>query len=274
MPAKHFESNQLSAPLRELCDTIAEFYEHQRRWPLVRDLVERYQARGVTHSTTRDRLASMIENGLARYNGEKAGRFVELTESGEMAQRTGRLDVQLARFDGGAHAGARGVELEARQQWIRCLADLLRLRDFDTDYFLPVVGECMDGRRGGKRPIGAGAVALLHACSRWNRPRNGRAVHVEVDLGNGQSEALLRDYFFDEATGLVTLVPRNPAHDASTHADRDVDPRGWTEQWVTYESDAELFAGAQVATAGYVLPSIVTTGTAILEAGAAQGGGQ
>ncbi|RZA17190.1 MAG: diguanylate cyclase [Proteobacteria bacterium] len=89
-----------------------------------------------------------------------------------------------------------------------------------------------------------GADVMLYRCTRFSRPKNGKAVHVEVSIpGTGQSAALLRDYYYDEAENMVTLVPRNPAYPLTCHRDEDVDLRGVLET-IIVNDDGEPSPGA------------------------------
>jgi hypothetical protein len=198
------------------------------RDPLVKEVVGWFDD---SHQAIRYRLDRLVDNGLVRYMGP--GRDVVIvTENGCNAARTGFVPKPMPQFDGGVHAGARETEVEPNSRWIRCLADIFNVQDWDCDYFAPVVGDCMMGMRGGRRPIYPGDIVFFHTANRWNRPVNGSLVHIELAVGNcGQTEALLRDYYFDEETGLVTLVPRNSSYEPTTLPDADVDLRGWSSEW-------------------------------------------
>jgi hypothetical protein len=248
-----FQHGRITEPIQQLLDQLYEFERLHNRPPLVKELL---MLAGVATTTTRSRIDRMMEMHLVEYPPSLAGnggmQFIRLTERGHQAQRTGWVPHPIPLYESGVHAGSRGVEMEHQARWISCLSDIFHITDPKMFYFLPIVGDCMDG---GRRPLPAGSICLFERCNRWNRPANGRAVHVEVTIGNsGTTEALLRDYEYDEGLGLVTLTPRNPDFEPEEHSDAEVDPRGVLVQTViTEDHNRTLFERACEASS-YVLP--------------------
>lgn len=239
--------------LKSLLGTLIELDQQNGRPPLLKEVLA---AESVPDTTTRSRLATLVDRALIRFEGEGHGKLVRVTEDGHFAQRTGKMPEAMPYFTSGLHAGPRASECSDDRSYINSLADLLPINDTSMTYFAPIVGNCMDSgedglTRDGKKPIPEGADVMLKRLPRFaGRPKNGRAVHVEVTIDDsGQTVALLRDYYFDEESGFVRLVPRNPAFPITCHRDEDVDPRG-TLSTIIVNDEGEPSPGAQQALAG------------------------
>ncbi|HEX8238064.1 MAG TPA: S24 family peptidase [Abditibacteriaceae bacterium] len=159
--------------------------------------------------------------------GSGLPKLPRLTDKGRAAIGLSTPDLKVAKHGPipvypPVHGGSCGVQYDEPVRYVRQLSDIFPLRD--DEYFLTVVGECMDG---GSEPIKPGDMILMRPCSRINRPCNGQVVHVEVNVsGPGDTEPLLREYWFDPKTGRVTLKTRNPDYPNATYPDDEVDPRG------------------------------------------------
>lgn len=239
-------TEKLRPEIHDLLSWLVSFEREQGRAPSISEVAYRDDT---PERTSRYRLDRLAEHSLVRIEGSGHGRRAIVTEDGYQALVTGYLPEAVPYFESGAHAGEVGLELEASARHIRCLADLFSvLSEPEMCYFLPIKGDCMDG---GRRPIMPGAEVLFWRCSRVQRPSNGALCHVELRLPNGETEALLREYFFDSESGCVTLRARNPEYADAHHEDSEVDPRGVAQKVI---QDA---TGGETAAPEFGLPMLV-----------------
>lgn len=238
------KSNHLKPGIRELLSWLVSFERKQGRFPFVSEVAYR---EGFAERTLRYRLDRLADHELVRYEGDNFQRRAVVTEGGHQAERTGRLPVGVPYFEIGAHAG--DLQFEASARRVCCLADLFAImNEPEKCYFLPIRGDCMDG---GQRPIPAGAEILFWRCSREERPHNGALVHVDVKVPSGGTEALLREYFYDDETSRVTLRARNPDYASLTFADSEVEPVGIAKKIISDATSGETVAP------GFGLPMLV-----------------
>lgn len=175
-------------------------------------------------SAVRYQMDILISGGLIQRGDIGVGvyKHPKLTGKGQELFRRHKQSVPY--FTGGLHAGGFGIQPDEEVQRVQELADLYPL--WNEEYFCDIVGDCMDG---GMEPIRSGDVLLMQPIGYFDRPQNGSVVHVELPLGNGQNEPLLREYYIDEENGLVTLKCYNPelgSEQEQTYQEFEVEVRG------------------------------------------------
>jgi SOS-response transcriptional repressor LexA len=220
------ELAQLNRQQARLFRLLASWREPEL--PTLSLLAERLQF--TNESGVRYHLRALEATGLVDRASVGAANFRPPVLSAKGRELAAQDEPCVPLYEGGLHAGDCGVQYEPDARPIRELRDLFSL--WDDEYFVRVKGTCMDG---GVEPIRNGDIVLMRPASRRHRPDNGVVAHVELPLGTGQNEPLLREYSFDEASGLqgqpcaVTLRCYNPApgeEAETTYSDEEVEVRG------------------------------------------------
>lgn len=172
-----------------------------------------------SESTVRFHLEPLEEAGLVErvrlIAGARTPRIPQLTDAGRAA-----ANFETIPMLGLVHGGDAGVQYDDPPEQLR-FEDVFPLGY--GEYFLQVRGNCMNG---GPRPIKQGDLVLVRPTNRLKRPANGSIAHVEMEVTACENEILLREYSYDEETGLVALTHYHPRKKSQQFNDEEVEPRG------------------------------------------------